>query len=135
MFVYSCFVVDPAGADRLDLLDEAGCATDKYLMGNVEYPTDLMGVKEVHVFKYADRPALFFQCQISITVKEPNEECIRPECADPEGRGDGSRRNVARNNRFSRRGKRQAAPAAIIDVASRLETLDVDDRQVQYIHI
>ena len=87
MFVYSCFVVDPAGIDRLDLIDETGCATDKYLMGNIEYPSDLMGVKEVHVFKYADRPALFFQCQINIAVKEPNAECIRPDCSEPGGSG------------------------------------------------
>ena len=87
MHVYSCFVVDPAGGDRLDLIDAEGCAADKYLMGNLEYPTDLMGVKEVHVFKYADRPALFFQCQISIVVKEPNAECPRPACQEPGGSG------------------------------------------------
>lgn len=128
MFVYSCFVVDPAGNDRLDLIDEQGCATDKYLMGNIEYPSDLMGVKEVHVFKYADRPALFFQCQISITVKEPNEQCIRPQCAEPEGAGDGQRFLSQRNTRRGR-GKRQAVPAAVVDVISKMETLDVDDRQ------
>jgi hypothetical protein len=124
MYVYSCFVVDPAGADRLDLIDETGCASDKYLMGNIEYPTDLMGVREVHVFKYADRPALFFQCQIQITVKEPNEDCVRPQCADPEGRGDGSRAFR------SRRGKRSvllAPDATEIDVAARVEILDLDD--------
>jgi hypothetical protein len=130
MFVYSCFVVDPAGADRLDLIDEQGCATDRYLMGNIEYPTDLMGVKEVHVFKYADRPALFFQCQINIAVKEPNAECIRPQCAEPEGRGDGRPgRNFAAARRNNRRGKRQADAAATVDVSSRIETLDVDDRK------
>jgi len=47
-------------------------------------------VKEVHVFKYADRPALQFQCQITILIKEPNAQCVRPQCAEPGGRGDGS---------------------------------------------
>jgi hypothetical protein len=27
------------------------------------------------VFKYTDRPALFFNCQIAILIKEPHSEC------------------------------------------------------------
>ena len=27
---------------------------------------DLMAIKEVHVFKYQDRPALYFNCQVSL---------------------------------------------------------------------
>jgi hypothetical protein len=89
MIVHSCFVDDGQG-DSLQLLQEDGCAVDRYLMGNLEYPSDLMGVKEVHVFKYADRPALFFNCQITIAIKEPNQQCERPQCAEPGGAGDGS---------------------------------------------
>jgi hypothetical protein len=63
MTVHSCFVID-GNDDRLDLITDQGCAVDKYLMNNIEYPTDLMAVKEVHVFKYADRPVLQFQCQV-----------------------------------------------------------------------
>ena len=57
----------------------------RYLLNNLEYPTDLMAGQEAHVFKYADRPQLFFQCQITITVKEPNAECERPQCSEPQG--------------------------------------------------
>ncbi len=35
----------------------------------------LMAGKEAHVFKYADRPTLFFDCQISISIREPGEQC------------------------------------------------------------
>jgi hypothetical protein len=117
MTVHSCFVDDGAG-DRLDLIDEGGCAIDKYLMGNLDYPSDLMGVKEVHVFKYADRPALQFQCQITILVKEPNGQCIRPTCAAPGGRGDGSRRQ-------RRAVINEEGAAGTMDVASEFSTLDI----------
>ncbi len=58
--VYSCFVDDGFG-DKVILLDEVGCAQDRYLLNNLDYPTDLMAGQEAHVFKYADRTALYFQ--------------------------------------------------------------------------
>lgn len=44
-----------------------------------------MAGQEAHVYKYADRSTLFYQCQISITIKEPNSECARPQCSEPNG--------------------------------------------------
>ena len=44
-----------------------------------------MAGQEAHVYKYADRSQLFYQCQISITVKEPHGECARPQCTEPTG--------------------------------------------------
>jgi hypothetical protein len=117
MVVHSCFVDDGNG-DRVDLLDTDGCAVDRYLINNLEYPTDLMAGQEAHVFKYADRPQLFFQCQITVTVKEPNAACILPQCAPPPGRGGGGRK------------RRQVAfqdNAGTWDVRTGIETLDIDD--------
>ncbi|VDK76860.1 unnamed protein product [Litomosoides sigmodontis] len=83
MTVHSCFVDDGNG-DRVQLIDEQGCAKDKYLLQNLEYVSDLMAGKEAHVYKYADRQSLFFDCKISITVKEPNQEyCSIPTCLEP----------------------------------------------------
>ncbi|KAL3982412.1 Zona pellucida-like domain family protein [Acanthocheilonema viteae] len=82
MIVHSCFVDDGNG-DRVQLIDEQGCAKDKYLLQNLEYVSDLMAGKEAHVYKYADRQSLFFDCQISVTVKEPNQEyCSIPTCPE-----------------------------------------------------
>uniref|UniRef100_A0A915PHR1 ZP domain-containing protein n=1 Tax=Setaria digitata TaxID=48799 RepID=A0A915PHR1_9BILA len=83
MVVHSCFVDDGNG-DRVQLIDEQGCAKDKYLLQNLEYVSDLVAGKEAHVYKYADRQSLFFDCQISLTVKEPNQEyCSIPVCPEP----------------------------------------------------
>jgi hypothetical protein len=120
MIVHSCTVDDGQG-DNLQLLQDDGCAVDRYLMGNLDYPADLMASKEVHVFKYADRPALFFNCQITITVKEPNGQCERPQCAEPGGQGDGSGARQKRSTPI------EALPeaAGTLDVSSNYETLDI----------
>jgi hypothetical protein len=117
MVVHSCFVDDGNG-DRVDLLDGDGCALDRYLLNNLEYPTDLMAGQEAHVFKYADRPQLFFQCQITITVKEPNAECPRPQCSEPQGRGGRKRRQIGW----------EQENAGTLDVRTNVDALDIDDR-------
>jgi hypothetical protein len=82
--VHSC-TVDDGNGDTVQILNEEGCALDKFLLNNLEYPTDLTAGQEAHVYKYADRSQLFYQCQISITIKEPHSECARPKCAEPTG--------------------------------------------------
>lgn len=32
------------------------------------------------MFKFADRTALYFQCQIAITIRDPQSACPRPSC-------------------------------------------------------
>ncbi|KAK6747821.1 hypothetical protein RB195_000795 [Necator americanus] len=66
---------------EVDILDSNGCALDRYVLNDLEYPEDLLAGQEAHVYKYADRDSLYYQCQISLQVKE-NGECVRPICAD-----------------------------------------------------
>lgn len=48
--------------------------------------------KEAHVYKYADRQNIFFDCQITLNIKEPGQQyCDVPECPDPPRR---RRRNL-----------------------------------------
>ena len=61
--------------DEIVLLNEDGCSQDKFLLGNVEYAGDLWARKESHVFKYADRANLYFDCQMRVTIKEPGQDC------------------------------------------------------------
>ena len=94
MVVYDCKVDDGTG-DVIQLLDQDGCALDKYLLGNLEYPTDLMAGKEAHAFKYADRPNLYFNCQIKINVKEPGVDCPKPTCTEPARKKRSTRNDVS----------------------------------------
>ncbi|KAK6032634.1 zona pellucida-like domain protein, partial [Ostertagia ostertagi] len=83
MIVHSCFVDDGNG-ERVQLINEKGCALDKYLLTNLEYPEDLMAGREAHVYKYADRDNMYFDCQITLRIKEPGLEfCEVPTCPDP----------------------------------------------------
>jgi len=142
--VYSC-TVDDGNGDTLEILDSDGCALDKFLLNNLEYPTDLMAGQEAHVYKYADRSQLFYSCQIAITVKEPNAQCTRPQCTEPQGFGakkigsggaaaarpaaGGRRPSAASSLRLLK--KRQASgwesSSNILDVRTQISPLDIDD--------
>lgn len=50
------------------------CAKDKFLLSNLDYVSDLQAGKEAHVYKYADRQSMFFDCQITLTIKEPGQQ-------------------------------------------------------------
>lgn len=104
----------------------SGCAVDKYLLNNLEYPTDLSAGQEAHVYKFADREQLFYQCQISITVKDPNEECARPHCSDP--RGFGAKRVKNAGGRLVIRKRRDFEGDGIVDVRTWLSALDITDQ-------
>lgn len=69
MLVHSCYV-DNGFGDRVDILDEKGCGLDAVLLMTPDYDKTLrLATKPYHVFKYADRPVLQFQCQITLCLK------------------------------------------------------------------
>ncbi|KAI1730674.1 cuticlin-1 [Ditylenchus destructor] len=80
MTVHSCFVEDGSGTEFVILNDE-GCAIDRYLLDNLEYgPGLLQAQKEAHAFKFADRVVVNFQCSIRLDIRDV--ECKIPKCPD-----------------------------------------------------
>ena len=57
MRVHTCKVGDGQGGQPVLILDERGCAVDRYVLRNLDYLSDLMAGQEAHVFKFADKPA------------------------------------------------------------------------------
>uniref|UniRef100_A0A915PUD2 ZP domain-containing protein n=1 Tax=Setaria digitata TaxID=48799 RepID=A0A915PUD2_9BILA len=133
VLIHSCYVDDGNG-DSVNLINEEGCALDKYLLNNLEYPTDLMAGQEAHVYKYADRSQLFYQCEITITIKEPNSECSRPQCPEPQGFGATKRENVRRPTRRRQRDTGSwSEPTNTLDVRTEMNTLDIMEGKVSKI--
>ncbi|GMT13490.1 hypothetical protein PFISCL1PPCAC_4787, partial [Pristionchus fissidentatus] len=104
MIVHSC-TVDDGNGERIQILDHDGCALDKFILNNLEYPGDMTAGQTTMVYKYADRSQLFYQCQVSIVIKEPKEECPRPQCAEPIGFG-------AKQEQIAKKARELAAPAS-----------------------
>ncbi|KHN87036.1 Cuticlin-1 [Toxocara canis] len=46
--IHTCFV-DDGNEDNVQILNEEGCALDKFILNNPEYPTDLIAGQEAHV--------------------------------------------------------------------------------------
>ncbi|CEF59485.1 Zona pellucida domain-containing protein [Strongyloides ratti] len=79
MLIHSCSVDDGNG-NKIEIINKNGCSVDKTLINNIEYTSDFVGGQLSNVYKYADRPQMYYQCQISINIKELYQSCPRPNC-------------------------------------------------------
>uniref|UniRef100_A0AC35GX70 ZP domain-containing protein n=1 Tax=Panagrolaimus sp. PS1159 TaxID=55785 RepID=A0AC35GX70_9BILA len=80
MTVHNCFIEDGSGTE-FTILNDQGCAIDRYLLDNLEYgPGLLMAQKEAHAIKFADKVVVNFQCSIRLDIKDG--ECPIPQCPD-----------------------------------------------------
>uniref|UniRef100_A0A1I7V332 ZP domain-containing protein n=1 Tax=Caenorhabditis tropicalis TaxID=1561998 RepID=A0A1I7V332_9PELO len=76
MTVHSCVVDDGQGYGQ-KLVDEQGCTLDSFILKELEYKKESMEVGQLsNVFKFADRPTVFFSCMIRVEMKEsPESKC------------------------------------------------------------
>lgn len=69
--VHSCTVDDGRG-DTIEILNGDGCALDKYLLNNLEYPTDLMaGQVSNYILKdiYSRKKFMSFNVKVSNAIQ------------------------------------------------------------------
>jgi hypothetical protein len=71
--VHSCSVDDGHGNEQ-KLLDFTGCPTDKSLMDEINYESDLEASRKSFVFKFADKPTIYFSCQLRLEPKSDFDE-------------------------------------------------------------
>ncbi|GMR59644.1 hypothetical protein PMAYCL1PPCAC_29839, partial [Pristionchus mayeri] len=73
MTVHSCVVDDGRGRGQ-QLIDERGCTRDSFILDNLEYGSYLEAGQSSNVFRFADRPTVFFSCQIRLERVEDTED-------------------------------------------------------------
>lgn len=73
MTVHSCVVDDGQGFGQ-KLVDEHGCTLDAFILKELEYnEKELEAGQMSSVFKFADKPTVFFSCMIRVEMKESAE--------------------------------------------------------------
>uniref|UniRef100_A0A914WMB7 ZP domain-containing protein n=1 Tax=Plectus sambesii TaxID=2011161 RepID=A0A914WMB7_9BILA len=107
MLVHSCFVLDGQG-NKVLIVDENGCGVDEFVMMTPQYSSDLTRAQqETHVFKFADRISVGFNCQIRLCfvngdackgVTPPNCNGRRPSTIDSQQGTNGSAANGGGEN-------------------------------------
>uniref|UniRef100_A0A914YFI9 ZP domain-containing protein n=1 Tax=Panagrolaimus superbus TaxID=310955 RepID=A0A914YFI9_9BILA len=63
-------MVDDGQGLKQDLLDNDGCPVDTVLLDAIDYKGDLEAGKDSFVFKFADKPTVFFSCQLRVEPKD-----------------------------------------------------------------
>ncbi|CAD5215314.1 unnamed protein product [Bursaphelenchus okinawaensis] len=118
MLVHSCYV-DNGFGDRVDIIDANGCGLDAVLLSTPDYDQSLrLAHKPYHVFKYADRPVLQFQCQLTLCLKYDGgcAGITPPKCPETQAH------SHIHDHQRRRKSKRELIPGPKYDPA---ETLDV----------
>uniref|UniRef100_A0AAF5CQS4 ZP domain-containing protein n=1 Tax=Strongyloides stercoralis TaxID=6248 RepID=A0AAF5CQS4_STRER len=87
ILINNCYVTDGFGK-KAPVIDSNGCPVDPILVTGIRYSKDLQrGYAESQVFKFADKPGVWFFCQIQMCLKK-NGMCrgvTPPSCATVAG--------------------------------------------------
>lgn len=70
ILINNCYVTDGVNK-KAEVIDSRGCPTDPILITGIRYSQDLQrAYAESQVFKFADRPGVWFFCQIQMCMKK-----------------------------------------------------------------
>ncbi|VBB32461.1 unnamed protein product [Acanthocheilonema viteae] len=83
ILINNCYVTDGFGK-RTEVIDSNGCSIDPILISGIRYSADLQrAYGESMVFKFADRPGVWFFCEIQMCMKKEGmcRGITPPSCA------------------------------------------------------
>uniref|UniRef100_A0A1I7UL26 ZP domain-containing protein n=1 Tax=Caenorhabditis tropicalis TaxID=1561998 RepID=A0A1I7UL26_9PELO len=70
VLINNCYVTDGFGK-KSDVIDDKGCPIDPILITGIRYSSDLQrAYAESSVFKFADKPGVWFFCQVQMCMKK-----------------------------------------------------------------
>jgi len=134
MLVHSCAVDDGSGQGRFQLLDNHGCAVDPVILTDLQYkPEANEAFVEAPVFKFADKTTVYFQCSISLCMKNDGA-CLHvtPPVCNRTRAARAKRSSLSKTmlypNSTAKAGRHHMVGIADMDVAPGLITvLDIDE--------
>ncbi|CAJ0593982.1 unnamed protein product [Cylicocyclus nassatus] len=83
VLINNCYVTDGFGK-KADVINDKGCPVDPILITGIRYSADLQrAYAESSVFKFADKPGVWFFCQIQMCMKKAGmcQGITPPSCA------------------------------------------------------
>ncbi|KRY50438.1 Cuticlin-1 [Trichinella britovi] len=90
MFIHSCTVDDGEG-ELFNVIDENGqvsyfskiCSKDTTILPDLIYLNDMEAGIDTTIFKFADKPHVYFTCQVRLSIKRENKNqiCQKPTCS------------------------------------------------------
>ncbi|KAK0425817.1 hypothetical protein QR680_009405 [Steinernema hermaphroditum] len=95
--INNCYVTDGFG-QRASVVDEKGCPVDPIVITGIRYSPDLQrAYAESQVFKFADKPGVWFFCQIQMCMKKAGmcDGITPPACASVGIHGGGASTSTA----------------------------------------
>ncbi|VDO22734.1 unnamed protein product [Brugia timori] len=77
LVITNCFLI--ASDSKHQLIDNKGCSTDRTVLPDLIYIDNLNVEQNVSVFGVADKPYVYFQCQVSLLPSKAHQ-CPKPNC-------------------------------------------------------
>ncbi|KAI6179196.1 hypothetical protein M3Y98_00584400 [Aphelenchoides besseyi] len=79
LVVTNCFM--KAVDTQFEVIDAYGCSKDRSLIAELSYENKNHVVQHARVFGIADKPFLFYSCELNLVDMEPDRTCPRPKCS------------------------------------------------------
>uniref|UniRef100_A0A8R1TIA1 ZP domain-containing protein n=1 Tax=Onchocerca volvulus TaxID=6282 RepID=A0A8R1TIA1_ONCVO len=78
LVITNCFLI--ASDSKHQLIDNQGCSMDRIVLPDLIYIDNMNVEQNVSVFGIAEKPHVYFQCQISLLPSKAGQ-CPRPNCS------------------------------------------------------